>query len=99
MASSFVRDVRQVDRRTLAVLSATPRRDWRSIPLYTLTGEGLWQRLDTVVELVSIQTGAVIASGRLAGAPISFASGTTVATYREDADGFPTLTISRFSIR
>jgi hypothetical protein len=98
-AASQVRDVRQIDSRTLAILAATPRRDWRSIPYDTLTGEGVWQRLDTVVELIDIQTRAVIASGRLAGAPVSFASENTVATYREDADGYPILTISRFTRR
>jgi hypothetical protein len=98
-AASLVRDVRQVDSRTLAVLSATPRRDWRSIPYDTLTNEGYWERLDTVVELIDIQTRAIIASGRLAGAPISFASESAVATYREDAEGYPKLVISRFSVR
>jgi hypothetical protein len=98
-AASFVRDVRQVDRRTLAVLSATPRRDWRSLPRDTVTGEGIWQRLDTVVELIDLQTRTVIATGRLAGAPVSFASESTVATYLEDGEGYPTLTISRFSRR
>ena len=96
-AASSVRDVRQIDSGTLAILSATPRRDWKSLPLDTLTGEGAWQRLNTVVELVDFKTGTVVASGQLAGAPVSFASNSTVAVYREDEDGFPFLTISQFS--
>jgi hypothetical protein len=95
---SLIVDAQQISPDLLAVLVATPRADWPRVPFNTKTNEGYWDRLETVVEVVDLRLRKLVAVGRVPDSPVSMAARDRIATYREDSEGYPQLTIWRFSL-
>jgi len=94
-AISQVREIRQIDGRTIAVLLAHPIKDWAKVIVDPRTMEGDIDRYETVVELVELPAGKLLRSTRLPGYPVSLLQGARVAIYREADDGTPSVLIER----
>lgn len=96
-ALSKVHAIRQVDAHQLAVLIASPIKEWRSVVVNPRNMEGDRDRYETIIELLDTRTGGLIGSAHLPGYPVSLLSESRAAVYREDADGVPRVEIVRFS--
>lgn len=94
-AISTIKEVRQIDGRTIAVLIAHPRPGWEKVAVDPRTMEGDVDRYETVVELVDVPSGRLTRSATFPGYPISLLDGARVATYHEAADGTPAVLIER----
>lgn len=93
---TFIKDVRQIGPALLAVLIATPRSDWRAIALDSLTNEGFWNRLETVLEVVDVRRNMLVGTARSSGAPVSLVADDAFAVTEQDREGYPKVTILRF---
>jgi hypothetical protein len=96
--NSHLRDVRLIGRDTLAVLGSTPRDDWRTVPIDTVTGEGDSDRFDSALDIIDLKRGIVLGSIRIPGAPIAIASDDAVVTSSVDPDGYPSVSVFRFKL-
>ncbi len=94
-AISKIREVRQIDGRTIAVLIAHPKTGWEKVAVDPRTMEGDVDRYETVVELVDLPSGRLTRSATFPGNPISLLDGARVATYHEAADGTPAVLVQR----
>lgn len=94
-AASKIKEVRQIDGRTIAVLIEHPKPVWEKVAVDPRTMEGDVDRNETVVELVDVPSGRLTRSATFPGYPISLLDGARVATYHEAADGTPAVLIER----
>jgi hypothetical protein len=94
---TVVSDVRQISERSLAVLIGSPRPDWKRVPFDSLSAEGYVERLDSVLEIVDVCTRKLIGTVRVGGSPISISSDNSFSTFRADPDGFPVVSVWRFT--
>jgi len=92
-AISKIKEIRQIDGRTIAVLIAHPKQGWEKVAVDPRTMEGDVDRYETVVELVDLPSGKLTGSATFAGYPISLLDGARVAIYNESGDGTPDVSI------
>ena len=98
-AISKIREVRQIDIRTIAVLIAHPKTGWEKVTVNPRTMEGDVDRYETVVELVDVPSGRLTRAATFPGYPISLLDDARVAIYRESGDGTPAVTVQRVQRR
>ena len=98
-AISKIKEVRQIDARTIAVLIAHPKTGWEKVTVNPRTMEGDVDRYETVVELVDVPSGRLTRAATFPGYPISLLDDARVAIYRESGDGTPAVTVQRVQRR
>jgi hypothetical protein len=94
--TSRVVALREIQPGVVAVLVAQPKPNWADISIDTKTFAGIWNRYDTVLEIIDVREAAVIGRARVAGYPRALLRNQRLAVYRELEDGVPVIEVLKF---